>query len=283
MLYEKLENRNVKCNVCNHYCIIPNGKRGVCGVRENKEGTLYSLNFGKTIAYSIDPIEKKPLYQYLSNTDTYSFASVGCNLDCPWCQNNSISQSPKKYREIEGQWITPKTHVEIALKYRCPSVSYTYSEPTVFLEYALKTMILAQKEGLKNIWVTNGNMSIETRETIMPYVDALNIDFKGNELIFTKYRLGKYYKVLENMKAFQDNGKHIEITILLIPDITLEVATVMISDLMKYVSLDTPLHFTRCFPNYKMTTIKKTPRERMNQIYIIAKEHGFTNVYLGNI
>ncbi|MCX5774888.1 MAG: radical SAM protein, partial [Firmicutes bacterium] len=154
MLYQKLADNKVRCAVCSHRCLIKDGFRGICGVRENVGGVLYALNYGKTIAAAIDPIEKKPLYHFLPRTEIYSFAAAGCNLRCSWCQNWEISQSPKPTNPIIGEDMTPEEHVKLALENKCPSIAYTYSEPTIFLEYALDTMKLARVKGLKNVWVT---------------------------------------------------------------------------------------------------------------------------------
>ena len=285
MLYKPLPNLNVKCLVCRHYCVLKDGQRGICGVRVNKTGIMHVLNYGKTVASSIDPIEKKPLYNFMKNTSTYSFAAVGCNMDCPWCQNYSISQSPKPDKYIEGVTVYPDEHVYKALHHRCPSISYTYSEPTVFLEYAYETMKLASSEGLKNIWVTNGYMSKETLDLIMPFLDAANVDYKGQSGIYEKYSLGNPIGILENMRAMKEAGVHLEVTTLVIPGLNdkpediLEIA----NDLKRYVGVDTPWHITRFFPAYKMKDTEITNKEALVMAKKIGHDLGFKNIYLGNI
>jgi len=285
MLYKKLSKLNVHCLVCNHYCVLEDGQRGLCGVRENIDGVMHVLNYGKTVASSIDPIEKKPLNQYLEKTYTYSFASVGCNIDCPWCQNYSISQSPKPANDIEGIYITPKEHVFKAIQSNCPSISYTYSEPTIFLEYALETMKLAKDERLKNIWVTNGYMSIESLELILPLLDAANVDYKGQHNLYSKYSLGNAKVILNNMKLIKEAGIHLEVTTLIIPGLNdkeediLEIA----NDLKKYVGVDTPWHISRFFPAYKMKGTEVTLKETLIMAKKIGYDVGFKNIYLGNI
>jgi len=285
MLYEKLPERVVKCKVCPHYCVIKDKERGKCGVRENKDGKLYALNYSRSIASSIDPIEKKPLYHYMQNTSTYSFASVGCNLECPWCQNFSISQSPKTTDRIEGIDIKPAEHVKRALDYRCPSVSYTYSEPTIFLEYALDTMKLAKKEGLKNIWVTNGFMSEDALNLILPYLDAANIDYKGKNEVYKKYCKGNSKTVLNNMKRIKDEGVHLEITTLLIPGINDSKKHIksIIEDIKSHVGLDTPWHISRFFPNYLMKDKSVTPIKTIKLAEELGLKAGLKNIHLGNI
>ena len=206
MLFEVVENHTVRCKVCGHYCFIKSGKRGICGVRENINGELITLNYGKTIATSIDPIEKKPIYEYLQNTKTYSFSTVGCNMDCPWCQNSSISQAPKYNVIVERYEIQPEIHVSQALKFQCPSISYTYSEPTIFLEYAYETMKIAKRNGLKNIWVSNGYMSNETLDLILPFLDAINIDYKGTSDVYKKYMKADNKIVLNSIKRIKDEN-----------------------------------------------------------------------------
>jgi len=285
ILYKKLSSSMVKCLVCSHFCILKDGERGICGVRENNKGTLLVLNYGKTIAASIDPIEKKPLNDFLKNTKTYSFATVGCNMDCPWCQNHTISQSPKLNKSIEGKNVSPKEHIDNALYYHCPSISYTYSEPTIFLEYAYDTMKLATNKGLKNIWVTNGYMSKETLKLILPYLDAANVDYKGQNDLYKKYSLGNPKIILDNMRIMKEALVHLEVTTLIIPGLNDKKEDIIsiAKDLKKYVGVNSPWHISRFFPAYKMKDISITPKETLLMAEKIAHDFGFKNVYLGNI
>lgn len=285
ILYKKLLNNVVQCDVCAHYCVIEEGKRGICGVRENKLGTLYALNFGKTIATSIDPIEKKPLYEFMPNTKTYSFATVGCNMVCPWCQNYDISQSPKPRKNILGENITPEEHLKMALYYQCPSISYTYSEPTIFLEYALETMKLAKENNLKNIWVSNGYMSKETLELILPYLDAANIDYKGQKQVYEKYCFGNALLILENMKKMKQANVHLEVTTLVIPGINDKETDIksIVNDLIMYLGKDIIWHITRFFPDYKMRDFPITPKDTLFMAQKIGHDAGIKKIYLGNI
>ncbi len=285
ILYEQLENNMVKCLVCNHYCIIAPNKRGICAVRENQKGRLIALNYNKAIATSIDPIEKKPLNEFLPNTYTYSFATVGCNMNCSWCQNFDISQNPKPNKKIIGKEVTSEEHVRNAIKYNCPSISYTYSEPTIFVEYALDTMKLAHKHNLKNIWVSNGYMSTETLELILPYLDAVNIDYKGSNEVYKKYCGGSNIKVLENLSRMKKAGVHIEVTTLLIPKVneSNEQVEEIARDLIKYLGRDFVWHITRFFPNYKMKDHPITKREALINAKRIGNNLGIKKIYLGNI
>ncbi len=285
LLYEKRSDLTVRCLVCNHFCNISNGKRGICGVRENKNGILYALNFNKSIATSIDPIEKKPLYEFLPGTFTYSFATVGCNMDCAWCQNNLISQDPKPQNVIRGKTVTAKEHIKNALKYNCPSISYTYSEPTIFLEYALETMKLAKKENLKNVWVSNGFMSDQTLELILPYLDAANIDYKGNDMVYKKYCIGRKQPILDNLKRMKEAGVHLEITTLIITGIndTTEKTENIIKDLISALGTDFIWHITRFFPHYKMLDTPITSKYSLIEARKIGYKYGIKNIYLGNI
>jgi pyruvate formate lyase activating enzyme len=286
ILYQKLDNSMVLCSVCNLFCVIKEGERGVCGVRENHNGFLYALNYGKTISVGIDPIEKKPLYHFLPGTKTYSFATVGCNMKCSWCQNWEISQSPKPHRQVEGAYMTPLEHVNRAIQHGCPSISYTYSEPTIFLEYALDTMKLAKEKGLKNIWVSNGIMSRKTLDLIIPYLDAANIDYKGpNTGFYEKYCNGKALMVIDNLKYMMERGVHLEITTLIIPglndqyDQLKEIADSIIRELSK----DIPWHITRFFPAWMMKNTPPTPRSTLDLAYQIGIEAGITTIHIGNV
>lgn len=286
ILYQPLEDKKVQCLVCNHKCKISESKRGICSVRENQEGTLYTLNYGKTIALNIDPIEKKPLYHFLPGTKIYSFAAVGCNFRCSWCQNWEISQSPKPNKLIVGTSISPQEHVQGALDHACPSIAYTYSEPTVFVEYALDTMKLAKEAGLKNVWVTNGFMSRETLDTIIPYLDAANVDFKGaNDDTYSKYCGGKAEPIMNNLKYLHQAGVHIEITTLIVPGIN------DTSDQLEYIahfigtelSTQIPWHLSRFFPAWKMMDTPITPMETLTMAQAIGRKQGLKHIHLGNV
>lgn len=286
ILYEKLESGTVKCAVCNNRCTIKEGHRGICGVRENRQGVLYALNYGITISAANDPIEKKPLYHFMPGTMTYSFATVGCNLHCQWCQNWKISQSPKPNKPIHGIEISPEEHVERALAYGSPSISYTYSEPTIFLEYALDTMKLAHEKGLKNIWHTNGYMSKEALDMIIPLLDAANVDFKGPKGdVYEKYCGGKAEYIMENLKYLFEAGVHLEITTLIIPGVNdksgqlEEIAHFIATQL----SCDVPWHINRFFPAYKMPYTPVTPMETLEMARKIGENAGLKHVHVGNI
>ncbi len=286
MLYVKQPNKQVQCNVCNLHCVISNGKRGVCGVRENIDGTLFSLNYPIAIATAIDPIEKKPLYHFLPGSKTYSFAAVGCNMRCSWCQNWRISQSPKPNRSIAGVEISPEEHVKKAIEYGCPSISYTYSEPTVFLEYALATMKLAKKHGLKNVWVSNGIMTKETLDEIIPYLDAANIDYKGpNDSVYEKYCGGKSTQVMENMKYLKKAGVHLEVTTLVIPEINDQFSQLseIANSIQVELGTNVPWHISRFFPAWKMSNRQITPLSTLKMANEIGKDAGIKMIHIGNV
>lgn len=286
ILYEKLGSGEVKCSVCNHRCKIKDGKRGICGVRENHEGVLYTLNYGKTIAASNDPIEKKPLYHFLPGTMIYSFAAAGCNLRCMWCQNWEISQSPKPDNIVIGESVSPEEHVQRALELGSPSIAYTYSEPTIYLEYALDTMKLAREKGLKNVWVTNGFMTTETLDLIIPYLDAANVDLKGPEGgVYEKYCGGKAEPIMDNIQYLHKAGVHQEITTLIVPGVNdqykqLQTIAKFLAD---EVSPDIPWHITRFFPAWKMMDTPVTPLETLQMAKRIGEDAGLKVIHIGNV
>ncbi|MEM2228143.1 MAG: radical SAM protein, partial [Candidatus Bathyarchaeia archaeon] len=179
MFYEKLSDNKVKCNLCPHRCVIPIFKKGICGVRENRDGILYSLVYGKLIAKAVDPIEKKPLFHFYPGTFAYSIATVGCNFRCLNCQNYEISQLPRERKTILGENTTPEEVVSEAKKFKCKSIAYTYTEPTIFFEFAYETAKLASENGIRNVFVTNGYITEEALKKIKPYLDAANIDLKS--------------------------------------------------------------------------------------------------------
>ena len=286
LLYERLIDGSVRCDVCHHHCAIAPDHRGICGVRENQKGTLYALNYGKTISAAIDPIEKKPLYHFLPHTKIYSFATVGCNLRCAWCQNWEISQRSKPQKPIEGEDMTPEEHVEWALHYNCPSIAYTYSEPTIFLEYALDTMKLAKEKGLKNVWVTNGYMTREALELILPYLDAANVDLKcSDDAISLKYTGGNLIPIIENIKTMVEHKVHVEITTLVIPGVndTQEQLQTIVDLMVKNFGVDVPWHISRFFPAWKMKTTDISPMRTLETARDLGLKAGIRTIHLGNV
>lgn len=286
MLYQRLEDDKVKCAVCNHRCTIAAGKRGICRVRENQAGTLYALTYGKTIAAHVDPIEKKPLYHFMPGTWIYSFATMGCNFHCSWCQNWDISQAPKPAEPVLGTDITPEEHIANALEYKCPSIAYTYNEPTVWVEYALDTMKLAQEKGLKNVWVTNGYMSRETLDAITPYLDAANVDFKGpNDGVYEKYCGAKPEPIMENLIYLHRAGVHIEITTLVVPGVNDKAEGIdkIAKFIAQQLSPSVPWHVTRFFPAWKMMDTAITPIETLRMAEQIGRDAGLKYVHVGNV
>ncbi|CZR08692.1 AmmeMemoRadiSam system radical SAM enzyme [Trichococcus ilyis] len=285
MLYEKLEDGRVRCGVCPHHCIIAEGKRGICAVRENREGTLYALNYGKAIAVAIDPIEKKPLNHFLPGTTAYSFATIGCNLRCLWCQNWAISQASKPDRPIYGEDISPAEHVRRALAAKCPSIAYTYTEPIIFVEYALDTMKLAREAGLKNIWKTAGYATKETLDAIIPYLDAVNVDLKGtDDEVYKEYCGGTAQPVLDTIKHFHAAGVHLEIATLVVPGVNDRPDQLerMARFIAEEVGKEVPWHVNRFFPGWKMPDTAITPMETLEKAAALGKKFGLQHVHIGN-
>lgn len=286
ILYTRESERVVVCGVCNHRCRIRNGQRGICGVRENDEGLLNALNYGKAVSVSIDPIEKKPLFHFMPGTTTYSFATVGCNFKCDWCQNWEISQSSKPNGLIMGSDISPEEHVARALDYGCPSISYTYTEPTIFIEYALDTMKVAREAGLKNVWVSNGYMTPEALDAIAPYLDAINIDFKGpDDAVYLRYCGGRAKFVMENLIAIKRLGIHLEITTLVIPEVNdrRDQLHAVAEFIAEEVGQDVPWHISRFFPAWKMPQTPITPIETLELAAGIGRDLGLEHIHIGNV
>ncbi len=291
ILYDKIEGNKVRCGVCNHRCIIDDGKKGICGVRKNEGGTLYTLVYGKAIAENVDPIEKKPLFHFMPGTLSLSIAAVGCNFRCLHCQNADISQASKE-RAFEdsdlilGKNLPPEKVIEDTLAEDCPSISYTYTEPTVFVEYALDTMKLARKKGLKNVWVSNGYMTNETINEIAPYLDAINVDLKGfTEKFYTEVCGARLEPVLENLKEIKKRKIWLEITTLLItekndsPEELKGIAEFIKNNLGD----DTPWHISRFFPAYKLIDLPPTEVKIIREAVEIGRAAGLKYVYSGNI
>lgn len=283
-LYQVLEENKVRCKVCNHFCVINEGKRGICKVRVNKGGKLYTLVYGRLIAENVDPIEKKPFYHFLPESFAFSIATVGCNFVCPFCQNYDISQLWEEKNIIGVIEETPQDVVKKAISYKCQSISYTYTEPTVFFEFAYDTAKIAKEKGLKNNFVTNGYMSKEALKMISPYLDAANVDLKGDEEFYRKLCKAKRNPVIENIKMMKELGIWVEVTTLLIPDYNdSEEQISQIAKIIKEIDPSIPWHISRFFPHFKMSDHFPTPVEKIKRAREIGFEEGLKYVYTGNI
>ncbi len=287
-LYKKTEGKKVQCQNCAHYCVVAPGKRGICGVRENIEGKLYALNYSKVVACNIDPIEKKPLYHFLPGTYSLSIATVGCNFRCLNCQNWQISQAPKPQKPILGKEMAPQVVVETALKNHLPSISYTYTEPAIFSEYALDVMKVAGIRGLKNVWVSNGFWSKELFEMISPYLDAANIDLKSfDDAFYAKVCGAKLQPVLDTLKRLKQKKIWVEITTLVIPGQNDQDET--FQDIARFIKKEmgeeTPWHVSRFFQDvsWRLKETPDTPLETIERACRIGKEAGLKHIHAGNI
>lgn len=278
------KNKTIQCIACNRYCIIKNNEKGFCKVRKNQDGKLVSLVYGKSISINLDPIEKKPLYHFLPGTKTLSLGTPGCNFDCAFCQNHDISNCKNINLDSLDNY-SPEEIINLAIEKNSPSISYTYTEPTIFVEFALDIMKQAKGIGVKNIWVSNGYMSKEILKDIMPYLDAINIDLKGTQEFYDKLIPGINLKhIKENIQELHKNKIHIEITNLLIEGYNTKPEDIKETiDFVFSVSKDIPLHFSRAFPHYRLNKIIPTKLETLKLAEKLAKEKGLVNVYLGNI
>jgi pyruvate formate lyase activating enzyme len=284
--YISKDDSSVICDLCHHGCKIENQSRGLCGVRINKDGKLYSMVYGKASGLNLDPIEKKPLYHFLPGTKSLSLGAYGCNFSCMFCQNHELSQSAKKNPESLCTFdLPPEKIVEQAVKLKSQSISYTYSEPTVWSEYALDTIELARKEKIKAVFVSNGFQSDRLADELIPVLDAINIDLKSfSDDFYQKYAKARLKPVLENIRKFHRGGVHVEITTLVIPslnDSTDELKK--IAEFIASIDINIPWHISRFFPQYKLTNISPTPLDTLNAAYDIGKEAGLHFVYLGNV
>jgi pyruvate formate lyase activating enzyme len=285
MFYEKLDEKKVRCFLCAHHCLIKEGKRGICYVRKNIDGTLYTLVYGRVVSMNIDPIEKKPLFHFQPGSTSFSIASVGCNFRCEHCQNFEISQYPKEHEgEILGQHVTPEAIVEAAERNGCKSISYTYTEPTIFFEFAYDCARLAHKRGIKNIFVSNGYTTPEATKVIAPYLDGNNIDLKGNNDFYKKICGAKLDPVKETIKLMKELGVWVEVTTLIIPDYNdSEEDLRNIAEFIKSVDPFMPWHVTQFYPTYLLTDKPRTPIKTLRRARDIGFETGLKYVYEGNV
>ncbi len=284
MFYEKLDKNTVRCFLCAHHCLIKDGKRGICAARENRGGALYSLVYGKVISTNIDPIEKKPLFHFLPGSTSFSIAAVGCNFRCEHCQNFEISQYTKEHSDIPGQSVTAEAIVEAAKRNGCESISYTYTEPTIFFEFAYDCARLAHEKGIKNVFVSNGYTSAEATRTIAPYLDGNNLDLKGDNDFYKEICGARLEPVKETIRLMKELGVWVEVTTLIIPDHNdSEEGLRNIAEFIKSVDPAVPWHVTQFYPTYKLIDKPRTPIKTLRRAREIGFETGLKYVYEGNV
>jgi pyruvate formate lyase activating enzyme len=284
--YEKREDNKIHCYLCRQHCIVTPGKRGICGVRENREGTFYTLVYELPCATHVDPIEKKPLFHFFPGSSAFSIATAGCNFHCLHCQNHDISQMPTQACIIPGEKMTVSEVVADALRTECKSISYTYTEPTIFYEYAFDIALLAREKGIYNNFVTNGYIEDEPLRTIRPYLDAANIDLKGfDEAFYRKVCKAELPKVLDTIRAYRKMDIWIELTTLIIPghndneEALRAIARFIVNELGPQV----PWHVSAFYPTYKLLDAPRTSPKALERARAIGIEEGLRYVYEGNI
>ncbi|MDD2850450.1 MAG: AmmeMemoRadiSam system radical SAM enzyme [Desulfuromonadaceae bacterium] len=283
--WERVDSSQVCCGLCRFRCLIGDGARGICGVRENRGGTLYSLVYGTLCSAQIDPIEKKPLFHVMPGSSTYSIATVGCNFHCRHCQNFSISQLGQD-SPVRGTEVVPDQVVRQAVEYGCRSISHTYTEPTINFEFACDTARLAREAGLLNVFVTNGYISKEALKEISPYLDAANIDLKGfSDSFYRNLVQAKLSEVLDSILEYRKLGIWIELTTLVIPGLndSDEELTGIASFITTNLGIDTPWHVSMFHPTYKLTSRPSTPLATLQRARNIGLAAGLRYVYEGNV
>ena len=282
--YQRLDDGSVECQLCPHHCHIANGKTGRCGSRRNHDGVLVSEVYAKPCSLAIDPIEKKPLYHFHPGTTCLSLACTGCNFRCLNCQNHDISQATPD--EVDYYELTPEQIVSLGLKHHCPGIAYTYTEPLTYIEYVTDTARLAHEKGLWNILVTAGYVCQEPLAELLPYLDAANIDLKSfSDDIYQHVSGGHLQPVLDTILAMKKAGVWIELTNLVIPGVNddMEMIRQMCEWIVSNGLAETPLHFSRFFPRYKMQDITPTPVQILKAAKQTALDAGIKHVYLGNV
>lgn len=284
LLYERTEGDDVRCDLCAHRCLVSDGKRGVCRVRENRGGTLFSLNYGKVSSSAADPVEKKPLYHFHPGTRIMSFGTLGCNFRCRFCQNYRIAWSEPGEIPVREQ--TPEEGIDEAQRKGCSGVAYTYNEPVIWMEHALEGCREAKRRGLYTAFVTNGYMTPEAVDLIAPHLDAANVDVKAfGEDFYRKTVSAKLEPVLDACEMLHDAGVHLELTYLLVPDRNDDEESVrgFASWVRNSLGPEVPVHFSRFRPMHEMQDLPSTPIETMERSHAAAKDEGLNYVYLGNV
>lgn len=286
MLYEKTRGDSVHCFLCAHHCGIRSGEYGFCGVRQNVDGVLYSVTYGEIIAKHVDPVEKKPLYHFHPGTYAYSVAAIGCNFHCGFCQNWQISQVTK--RDGGGGFgtsVSPEEVVRQAVAANCESIAYTYTEPTIYFEYAYDTARLAHKAGLKNVFVTNGFMTEQAIETIEPYLDAANVDLKAfTDEFYRRACQGRLEPVKKTIQSMHGRGIWVEVTTLVVPgENDTEGELRSIAQFIASVDPGIPWHISRFHGDFQYTGRASTPLDTLRKARSLGQEAGLQYIHLGNV
>jgi len=284
LYYEKIDALKVQCKLCPHECVLGDGQRGICRVREPNNGKLFSLVYELICARHIDPIEKKPIFHMLPGTKSFSIATAGCNSRCKYCQNWQISQSPPE--DTRNEMLTVKGLVDAARLAGCRSIAYTYSEPTVFYEYMRDASILSKKKNIKNISVTGGYINPLPLEDICEYLDAVNFDLKAFDDNYLRNVCGQRLKpLLKALKIIHSKGVWVEITNLIVPTLNDDLGMIrkMSVWIRDNLGQDVPLHFSRFWPVYKLKHLAPTPLETLKSARQVALEEGLRYVYIGNV
>jgi len=286
MLYEGLEDKKVKCNLCAHRCTIADGRLGVCNVRENRDGTLYTLVYGQAISQHVDPIEKKPLYHFYPGSTAFSIATAGCNFRCQWCQNWEIAQMPRERGLVSGYFVPPENIIRDTLASNCHSIAYTYTEPTVFFEYTYDVARQAKNAGIANVYVTNGYMTSEMLQMMHPYLDAANVDLKAfKDKTYKRYVGAGLQPVLDSLIEMKRLNIWVEVTTLIVPGVNDDYDELrsIARFIAQELDVSTPWHLSRFFPHYKMSNVPPTPIQTITRALEIGKEEGLRYIYLGNV
>lgn len=284
VLYREQNQERLVCTACMRYCSLGKGQPGFCGIRKNIDGKLYLTNYGRVMGLNIDPIEKKPVLHMYPGSRILSFGTTGCNYACKYCQNYDMSQR----KDVAGERISPETLVDLAVRKGCRGIAYTYNEPTVFMEFAHETGVLARKHGLINIFVSNGHETPEAIEFAKDFLDVITVDFKGNASneFYRKYiSVPGSDPIFDTLRNVRDAGMHVEITDLVVPDVgdDLDEAKSMLNRIIDIFGYNIPVSFLRFHPDYRMMEFPLTPVDTLEKHYNLAKESGLNYVYIGNV
>ena len=286
MLYERLEHKRVHCYLCAHHCKISPSRYGICHVRQNRDGRLDTLAYGETISANVDPIEKKPLFHFLPGSRSFSVATAGCNLQCAFCQNWQISQAARQDGDMPvSRRMDPQQIVEEAKRADCRSIAYTYTEPTIFFEYAYDTARLAKQAGIFNVFITNGYMTRQALDTIGPYLDAANVDLKSfSDAFYKRVCKARLQPVLDSIAYMKTLGIWVEVTTLLVPEENSSDEEIRrIAAFIANLSKDIPWHLSRFRPDYHFADHAVTPIDVLRKAKEIGEQNGLRYVYLGNV